>query len=77
MSELLFIAALLLFAGGFVAGIMLACQEIKGSKKEKCYHNLIKLPYLKWCDYAERNIRRGKEQYQCDKCGLWLFPEEI
>jgi hypothetical protein len=43
-----------------------------------CGHNLLgyKLSYIAHQEYAEKKYKRGVKQKQCDKCGLFIFPEE-
>jgi len=48
------------------------------SNKEKCTkHKPVKLPYLKWIDWAEKKFRQGEKQKKCSKCGHWFFKEEF
>ena len=44
-----------------------------------CGHNLkaYKLGYLEHLAQIERRIKKGMKQNRCDKCGLWLFKDEI
>ena len=33
--------------------------------------------YVAWYDWAEAQIRGGLKQKKCDKCGKFLFPQEL
>lgn len=43
----------------------------------ECQHKRVKLGYVDWHAWAEKNQRRGLKQKQCAKCKLWLYPEEL
>lgn len=33
--------------------------------------------YVDWHEWAEAQIAHGLTQTQCEKCGLWLFPQDV
>lgn len=49
------------------------------SSATKCNHKSQrdKLPYLKWFEFADNEIDKGREQKRCPNCFKWLFPSEI
>jgi len=40
-------------------------------------HKIKELPYLAWQEWAEKQHKKGINQYKCSKCKRWLFPTEI
>ena len=53
-------------------------EEIRLSKEPICEtHNLKDLGYIERQEWAERQLKAGKKQTQCDKCGRWFFASEM
>jgi len=45
----------------------------------ECNHNSQrdKLNYLKWFEFADNEIDKGRTQKRCEKCFKWLFPSSF
>jgi hypothetical protein len=40
-------------------------------------HNPSKLGYIEWHIKSAELYEKGVEQKQCEKCGLWFWPDEF
>tara|TARA_R110000851_G_scaffold253339_1_gene405789 strand:- start:40 stop:330 length:291 start_codon:yes stop_codon:yes gene_type:complete len=49
------------------------------SSATKCKHKKYKVrrTYIKWHEFAKRQLKKGYKQQQCDNCKLWFFPSEL
>jgi ubiquinone biosynthesis protein Coq4 len=56
----------------------LLIQRVVSSATE-CRHDSQqkKLNFLKWNEFAEKEIADGRKQIQCSKCKKWYFPSEL
>ena len=50
-----------------------------GGSDKVCSHKgyKVKIPYLKWIEFAEKETAKGNIQKQCKNCLRWFFPSEF
>ena len=51
---------------------------MRKQKTKMCsFHKPKQLSYVAWHAWADKQIKQGKKQIRCKKCGLWFFEEEF